>query len=294
MEQEPLLSPEFREKLNNLALISRRVHRRGTQGFQGSYRKGSSLEFREYRPYEPGDDFRFIDWNVWERLGQLLVKVFTAEEDRTLHLLVDSSGSMGSGTPTKLRFAAQTAAALAYISGRRQDRTGIFSLGSGIKEFRRPVKGADSLHGIFQFLQNLVPQGPTDLQTSCSQFLSGVDRSGIAVVLSDLLDAGDYREGLKRLLYRRFEVVLIHIVAEEDRHPGEAGSVRLRDRETGKGLNLTLDGPVLRSYRNRYERFVTEAETFCRKNGVEYLRTVNTLPVETFLLDYLRRGGLLR
>jgi uncharacterized protein (DUF58 family) len=270
------------------------MHRRGAQGLQTSYRKGSSLEFREYRPYEPGDDFRFIDWNVWERLGRLLVKVFTAEEDRTLHLLIDSSGSMGTGSPTKLRFAAETAAALAYISGRRQDRTGIFSLGENIKEYRRPVKGSNALQEIFQFLTNLTPQGPTNFKTACTQFLSGVDRSGIAVVLSDLLDAGDYREGIKRLLYRRFEVVLIHVMAEEDQFTGEEGPVRLRDRETGKTMDLTLDGPVSRAYRERYNRFVTEVEMFCQKNGVEYIRVLNTVPVELFLLDYLRRGGILR
>ncbi|MBI9107565.1 MAG: DUF58 domain-containing protein [Spirochaetales bacterium] len=294
MEDLPLLSREFLEKLNNLTILSRRVHRRGQEGSHFSYRKGSSLEFREYRPYQAGDDVRFVDWNVWERLGKLLVKVFTAEEDRSLYLLMDTSGSMGSGEPAKLSFACETAAALAYIASRNQDRVGIFSLGEEVKSFRRPAKGSGALLDSFRFLEQLESSGTTNFTASCGSFLSGTDRSGLAVIFSDLLDAHDYREGIKRLLYRRFEVLLVHVLSEDDLKPGFAGPVTLKDREGGGKIKLNLDEPMLRAYKDNLAIFLKGAEDFCRSNGVEYLRASSSMPFEDFILGYLRRGGYLR
>ena len=294
MEGLPLLSREFLAKLNNLTLVSRRLHRRGQEGSHFSYRKGSSLEFREYRPYQAGDDIRFVDWNVWERLGKLLVKVFTAEEDRSLYLLVDTSGSMGTGAPTKLRFASETAAALAYIAGRRQDRVGIFSLGEDVKSFRRPAKGSGTLIDSFRFLEQLEPSGATNFTASCSHFLSGTDRSGLAVIFSDLLDMHDYREGIKRLLFRRFEVLLIHVLSADDLNPGFSGPVLLKDSEGGRRIKLNLDEPMMRAYKENLEVFLRAAEDFCTSNGVEYLRAESSMPFEDFILDYLRKGGYLR
>lgn len=290
----PLLSQEFLRKLDNLSLISRNLHRRGQQGVQTSYRKGASLEFREYRPYQAGDDLRFIDWNVWERLGKLLVKIFTAEEDRTVYLLVDSSGSMGAGNPTKLQFAAEVAAALAYIAGRNQDRVGIVSLGETVKAYRRPMKGSGTLLESFRFLEELTPEGPTGFSAACRQFAGGIDRTGIAVVLTDLLDPTGYREGIKQLLYRRFEVILIHILGDEDLSPGLSGPLLLKDREGDRVLKLTVDDDVKRAYQKRLEDFITGARQFCLANGVEYLQTANSVPFEDLVLKYLRQGLYLR
>lgn len=294
MEEIPLLSREFLEKLNNLSLLSRRFHRRGQEGSHYSYRKGSSLEFREYRPYQSGDDIRFVDWNVWERLGKLWVKVFTAEEDRTLYLLLDTSGSMGSGDPSKLRFSSEAAAALAYIASRNQDRVGIFSLGTDIKAFRRPAKGTGPLLDSFRFLESLKASGTTDLSASCSRFLCGTDRSGIVVLFSDLLDLQDYREGIKRLLYRRFEVIIVHVLSDNDMSPGFTGPVILNDREGAGKMKLNPDGPMLRAYQDNLGLFLKRTERFCCSNGVEYLRVTSSVPFESFILDCLRKEGYLR
>ena len=294
MEKLPLLSSDFLSRLDHLTLIARRLHRRGSQGQTQSYRKGSSLEFREYRPYRSGDDVRFVDWNVWERLETLVTKVFSAEEDRTLYLLVDSSGSMKSGEPSKLRFASETAAAIAYIAGRRQDRVGVFSLSDDIKSYRRPSKGSGSLLEAFRFLEGLEASGRTDLSAALGRLLESSDRSGIAVILTDLLDSGDYREGIRRLRYRRFDVILIHILSNEDCSPQVQGPLLLKDCESGGTLRVTSDQNLLDTYRRNFSVFCSDVEYFCAANGVEYFRALSSDNFENFILDYLRRSEHIR
>jgi hypothetical protein len=104
----------------------------------------------------------------------------------------------------------------------------------------------------------------------------------------------DYREGIKRLLYRRFEVIVVHILSEDDLEPGFTGPARLRDLESGRMMKMNLDEAMRRKYKENLENFISRAEGFCRSNGVEYIRTVSSEPFEDFILNYLRKGGPLR
>src|SRR5256885_13311642 len=120
-----LLSPEFLAQLERLSLASRRVFRGRVKGERRSPRKGHSVEFCDYRAYGPGDDLRYVDWNVYGRLDRLHVKLFVDEEDLCLHLLVDGSASMGFGTPRKLEYAVRVAGAPGFVGPVSPQRAGL-------------------------------------------------------------------------------------------------------------------------------------------------------------------------
>src|SRR5919199_5526233 len=107
--------PEFLKKLERLHLIAKRLSWAGAKGEHPSSRRGFSLEFSDYRNYQKGDDLRYVDWNIYRRLDRLLLKVFTAEEELNVYLLIDTSRSMAEGETPKIDYAKKVAAALGYI-----------------------------------------------------------------------------------------------------------------------------------------------------------------------------------
>ncbi|MEA3247576.1 MAG: DUF58 domain-containing protein, partial [Gemmatimonadota bacterium] len=114
-EQQYLLSPDFLRRLEQAAIASRHILVGRTKGERRSAKRGSSVEFADYRAYTPGDDLRYLDWNAYARLQRLFLKLFLEEEDLHIYALVDSSQSMDFGRPTKLDWARQAAAALGYM-----------------------------------------------------------------------------------------------------------------------------------------------------------------------------------
>ena len=119
-ESEPLLSPALLAQLERMELVSRKIFRGRMKGERKSRRKGQSVEFADFRNYVPGDDLRFIDWNMYARLDKLFLKLFLEEEDLHFYTLVDVSPSMNFGSPTKLRYAKQLAGALASTGDPRE------------------------------------------------------------------------------------------------------------------------------------------------------------------------------
>ena len=132
MEPSALLSPELLAKLERFELVSRKIFRGRMKGERRSPRKGQSVEFADFRNYVPGDDLRFVDWNTYARLERLFLKMFLEEEDLHFYALIDASGSMEFGEPTKLRYAVQLAAALGFVGLVRGDRVKIETLGQSV------------------------------------------------------------------------------------------------------------------------------------------------------------------
>src|SRR5258706_15498563 len=113
--KDGLFDDEFQAKLETLAIVSRRVFAGRMRAERRSKKKGSGVEFADHRDYVAGDDFRFVDWNVYQRFGRLLVRLYEEEEDLSIYLVIDSSTSMGFSSKRKFRYAQRLAAALAYV-----------------------------------------------------------------------------------------------------------------------------------------------------------------------------------
>ncbi len=288
---QELLSAEFLAQLERFALLSRRAFRGRVKGERRSPRKGSSVEFSDYRAYGVGDDIRYVDWNIYGRLDRLYLKLFVDEEDLCLHLLLDASASMDFGEPSKLEYGARLAAALGFVGLVNLERVGVGVLRERMAEGWNPARGRNQVLPLMEFLGRLRPSGPTSLGDALAQYALRTREAGVAVLISDLMDPAGYERGLKVLLERRFDVHVIHVLAADEMNPSFGGDLRLVDAETGELRDLTLDGEALRVYRQRLHEFLERAEQFCRGKEISYYHVVTDTPVESFVLSQLK--GLL-
>ncbi len=288
---QELLSAEFLAQLERFALISRRAFRGRIKGERKSPRKGSSVEFSDYRAYGVGDDIRYVDWNIYGRLDRLYLKLFVDEEDLCLNLLLDASASMDFGEPSKLEYGARLAAALGFVGLVNLERVGVSVVRERMAEGWSPARGRNQVLPLMEFLGRLRPSGATSLSEGLAQYALRAREAGVAVLISDLMDPAGYDRGLKILLERRFDIHVIHVLAADEMNPSFGGDLRLVDAETGELRDLTLDGEALRAYRQRLRDFLERAEQFCRAKEIGYYRVVTDTPVENFVLGQLK--GLL-
>jgi uncharacterized protein (DUF58 family) len=299
-----LFDKEFLRKLESLAFLSRRLYRGEARGAHTSVRRGTSLDFADFRSYQPGDDFRTIDWGIYGRLDKLVVRLYAEEEDLTIHLLLDSSASMSYGSPPKIDYARRLAAALGYVGIGSLDRVGVTTFGTGLAAgpaaALAPRRGRTQLFHMLEYMSALRPSGGTNIGRSLEEYARRSRSPGLAIVISDLLDetrsgsAGaldGYKRGLQALAFHDFEVVLVHVLDRDEIGPGEQGALRLTDMETGQVLPLYVDRQLLAAYRARVTGFFAEVESFCLRNRIEYLRAATIVPFEDVVLRYLRQGA---
>ncbi len=285
---------EFLQQLDQLSIVSRRVAMGQAKGERRSLKKGVGVEFQDYRPYVAGDDFRYVDWNIYCRLDRLTLKLFVEEEDLCLHLLVDGSASMGFGSPLKFDYALQVAAALGYIGLTNLERVGVGLFTDGTPQILRPRRGRGQIFPLLEFLGAAEAKGTLQLNAALTRYALRARTPGVAVVLTDLLDPGGYADGLKALLSRRFEVLLLHIVSEEELNPALRGDLTLLDAEDGLTHEVSVDRRVLEEYQARLQAHFNAAEAFCVRHRIDYLRASTTVPWTDLILRHLRRGGFLR
>src|SRR5437660_10082220 len=169
-QDKPLLDAKFLTQLEQLELVSRKIFMGRMKGERRSKRKGQSVEFADYRNYVIGDDLRFLDWNLFARLDRLFLRLFLEEEDLHFYLLIDNSLSMDFGTPTKLHYAKQVAAALGFIGLVNMDRVVIEAFNDRLIQSMPAARGRRSLWRLLDFLAKVEPAGPSDLQKSLKSF----------------------------------------------------------------------------------------------------------------------------
>jgi uncharacterized protein (DUF58 family) len=271
-------------------LTSNRIYHGQGRGEHSTVKIGTSLEFSDYRNYQVGDDYRYIDWNIFSRLDRLFLKVFTAEEDLSIHILLDTSQSMLFGDPPKFDYAKRVAAALGYIGLTNLDRVGITTFGAGIHESMNPRRGKDHFLGLLEYCDRITCVGETDFNRSLMEYSFRSRRAGLAIVISDLLDPKGFERGLEALRFARYDVLLLQILDEEEIRPGFRGPVRLHDLETAHEQRLTIDELLLARYRERVQQWCRHIEEVCLKSQIEYLRASTLIPFEDLILKYLRYG----
>ena len=290
----PLLTPDFLRRLEALELVSKRVRAGRMKGDRLSKRKGRGSEFADFRPYTVGDDLRFLDWNLYGRLDKLFLRMFLEEEDLSVHLLIDNSGSMEYGTPDKLRYAKQVAAALGFVGLINLDRVSVQTIG-GERGGRSPVfRGRPNLPRLLKAIDNIKPAGGGELNRSLRNFSLTATGRGVAVILSDFMDKDGFEDGLRFLAARSLDVYAIHILSQEEIQPPFAGDLKFTDLEDGDEAEVTISAPLLERYQKTLNAFRGSVNSFCTKRGMSYLFTSNQVPFEKLVLGYLRNRGLLQ
>ncbi len=298
---QTLLDGAFARRLERLQLVSRKRLVGQGQGDRRSLRKGSSLEFADYRHYVEGDDPARVDWNIYSRTDTLFVRLYEEEEVLNVHLLVDASRSMDWGEPPKLHYARRLASALGYIALNASNRLFVWPLSASSTAYG-PAWGRGRAGPMLSFIDDFKPAqmttpilaglgAPADLEQSLGTFTSRA--GGLVVLISDLLSPS-WEKALARLAGRPGDLVVLHTLSPQELRPTLGGDVRLIDRESGAAVSVTLNNDAIRLYGQRLTEWRRTVETFCARHGMGYVPIDTETPLETIVFDTLRRRGVVR
>lgn len=260
-------------KLEQLTLVADQVRVGMLKGDRRSKKRGSSVEFADYREYVRGDDLRRLDWNVFARLERPFIKLLEEEEDLAVHILVDASASMDWPTDeahNKFTFARRLAGALAHIGLATGDLLTV-SLLSGDGRKWGPFRGQQNSLRVFQFLESGTASGRTDLNISLRDYALRGRRAGLLFLISDLLSPNGYQDGVRALQARGYEVGILHTLSPDEVEPPLAGDLKLVDVETGADAEITLDHATRTRYQTRLREWQTEIATFCQNRAIHYV-----------------------
>lgn len=300
-EDGELFDEEFQRRLEVLALASRRVYAGRLRAERRSKKTGSGIEFADHREYVPGDDFRSLDWNVYQRTGRLLVRLFEEEEDLSVYFLLDVSRSMGlvagEKRASKLRYGKRLVAALAFVALANLDRVSVIGLNGAADmptERLPPTRGKRRIFKVFDFLRPLAATGPTTLAQAIKTFAAQNKRRGLAILVSDLYDPAGFEDAINQLRYAKFDPHVLHIVDPDEATPPLHGDVQIVDCETGETRELTVTPRLLAQFEKAQEDYHKQIEDFCGEKGVAYFRMTTDIPFDDAVLRVLRAGGMLR
>lgn len=293
-------------KLNQLSLVAARVRRGAIKGERRSARRGSSVEFADYRDYAPGDDLRRLDWNIYARLDRPFIKLFEEEEDLAVHILLDGSRSMdwppapdmdwkGADALHKFRYAQRLAAGLGAIALSAGDSLTLgFLQGSRVAASFGPTRGQAGLARLLAFVEKLQPDGQTDLNAAIRQYTLTPRRPGLVILISDLLTESGYESGLRPMLGQGHEAALLHVLAPDELDPAFSGDLQLVDSESGQEQDVSLDGGLRRLYYERAQAWLAQQQAQCRKQGIRYLSLLTNRPWDQAILLELRKVGVVK
>src|SRR5580658_8568672 len=291
---DDLFDDEFQRKLEYLALVSRRVFSGRLRAERRTRKSGSGVEFADHRDYQPGDDFRTLDWNVYQRFEKLLVRLYEEEEDLAIYFILDTSASMAFGDGQKLRYAKKVCAALAYVGLANLDRVTMVTTSDRVMDRMPETRGKARIFKAFRFLREVEAEGTTDLGDAMRTFVAQNKRRGLAVLVSDLYDPLGFEKGINVLRYNKFDPFVVHVVDPAEARPKLNGDVLVYDCETGDEREVTVTAKVLDRYAAAYAEYLAEVERYCTTHQVPYAAASVDVPFDDMILRLFRRGGFLR
>jgi uncharacterized protein (DUF58 family) len=282
---------EFLKKLEYLYIVSKKIFAGRIKAERRSTRRGVSVEFADYRNYTAGDDFRYIDWNAFARLDELLLKLYEEREDLHIYFLVDASRSMTYGEPEKLLYAKRVAAALAYIGLSNLDRVSITAFTDTDQERLPTERGKGKIFTVLDFLDRIDGAGETNLQTAFHNFVHTTKRRGLVVLISDLFDPSGFTNGLNVLKFQKHDLFIIHIIDEREAEPTLLGDYHLVDVETDQLRPVTVNESHIKRYKALFQKYCEDLDRYCVQREIGFIRTTTQLPFDELILRIFRMGG---
>jgi uncharacterized protein (DUF58 family) len=290
-----LLDPHFVSKLTRLDLTARLVVEGFLTGLHRSPYHGFSVEFAEHRQYMPGDPLRHLDWKVLAKSDRKYIKQYEEETNLRAMLLVDTSASMGYGSHgiTKLDYARQLAAALAYLMLRQNDAVGMFAFASGQGEQIPPRSTMGHVRPLLLLLERLTPGGTTNFASSLHSLAERMTRRGLVVILSDLLDEPDrIEQAIHHFRHRKHEVLVFHVLDPQEVSFNFEREAVYVDMETSQ--RVTTRPQELRSdYRARVGEWRDRIRQYCIEKNAGYVPLTTDQPYDRALLEYLSKRARL-
>src|SRR5580765_4370980 len=303
-----LLTPELLRRLEQFQILAARRAKSSAKGERRSRARGQSVEFADYRTYVHGDDFRYLDWNLYGRLEKLFLKLYEEERELPVRIFLDASESMTFGEPRKFDFARQVAAAIGYVALCGFDRVSVIPFPDGgtaggkgdsgkavgsdaaARGALRSVRGKRSSLAFLQNLSALTAAGAADLNQALRRGALEARQAGVAIVLSDFLDPAGYEPGLTALVGRGFQVNVVQILAPEELSPTSFGDLRLVDSETGGIQEVTFGRYRMKSYQLTVQNFLQRLREYCQGRGINFFTASSATALEELLLRQHRQA----
>ena len=297
-----IFDSKFLKKLDSLCLECKKTYGGVRKGnYEAANKKGTSIEFADYQEYMPGDDFRYIDWNIYGRLDKLLIKTFKEEAELSVHILFDVSLSMQyPEEDKKFDYAKDLVIALSYIALSSKNSVRLATMVNTDKIFKNRTPFFQQKENIFviaDFLKKLVPHGELDFVNYISKYIHEVKgRRGTVVVISDFMMKPDiYTRGFNYLRFKNFDIKVIQILGETELDPFSKGNKnQVVDVETNQKMNINFSEANRKKYKAAMEEHNQRLSRFCRINRIVYSLAKTNIRFEDFILRELPRIGFIR
>ncbi|MBB6716660.1 DUF58 domain-containing protein [Clostridium gasigenes] len=281
-----IFNEDFFKKLNKINMHINFKLSSGTQGGRKSKAKGVSVEFSDYREYAAGDDFRRIDWNAYGRFDKFFIKVFMEEREGVFNFFIDKSKSMDYGEVNKKDTALKVVGALSYIALNNLDRVNINTMENGTVKSLKSATGNKGFQRILKELESMEFDGSTDLSQSIKK--RNLNSRGISIVVSDFLNNNGLEtleEGLKYLAFKKQEIILVQILAEEEINPQFNNEITFIDSETNENLKMSLTPSIIKDYKNSLKKYNKEIESLVKKYGGKLISVSSSKSIEEIILN---------
>jgi len=255
-------------------------------GRHQSPHRGASVEFAQYRRYQPGDDLRRLDWRAFGRSDRHYVKEFEADTNLRLVLVVDASGSMS--YRNKMDVARQLAAMLAYLAINQGDAAGLLCVGdSNCPEFLPPRRSATQVSVLFDHLEDVRCAGPTQLESALHELSESIRERALVVILSDLLfEPIALRHALEHLTFRNHDIGVFHLTDPSELQPDWSRPLRIEDMESDETVIVDPD-EIRDGYQSAVCEFLSQVHTVCRETSVDYCHVMTDQGIESVLMQFL-------
>ena len=281
-------------RVEQMRINSQRRFTNRSQGEHLSGKGGTSIEFSDYRDYVPGDDLRFVDWNIFSRLHRPYVKLYHQEEEMHVTIIVDGSSSMLS--EGKFECAQKLAAAFGVMGLFASERVSVYSF-NGHDERPSMVQrcmGRGNMGKVFNYLENVKTGGDSMIDEGVGSILNLHRGRGIVVICSDFLTPGDLSGMFNRLFSSGLEIFALQILGPTEIDPEVAGDLRLVDCETQETLDVSSAGNLLEIYQEYRQAYQRNLEILCRQRSGQFASVNSGDSIEYILFDFLRRKGWVR
>lgn len=292
---EELLPSTLMARLDPLDLASRKVFYGKLKGERRSKKRGQSVEFADHRSYVSGDDIRHIDWNIFARLDTLFLKLFLEEEDLALHVVIDASASSDCGNPSKFAFMQRAAMAMGYVGLVNLNRVAATAMGEGaVLSSVRDLRGKRRVHDLARWMCSVEPGGSFSFREAAERIALSRRGKGIMLVFSDFFFKEGFETGLKLLKGRGYDVFCIQVLSPQEVEPDLVGDLRLRDVEDMDMAEITVSAPLLKRYKANLAAYCESLREFCARREMQLLTIRSDTPIESFILDSLRKRGVVK
>ena len=280
-----LFDPASLAALGRIEIVARWIVDGFMSGLHRSPRKGFSVEFAEYRPYQAGDDLRYIDWKIAARSDRWVIRQYEEETNLRASIVLDVSRSMvwsGSSLPsfarvtgaaerlTKLAYAERLAAALALLMLRQRDAVGLVRFDDRIRSAIPPHMRHGQWRRIISALEEQGSGRASSAPVALDQAARLINRRGLIVLISDLLmDMPDVERALRGLRAVGHDVTVLHIMDPAERELPASGEALFVDPESELAVPASI-ADVRAAYKNTVDEVIAEWRSMLGGLGIGY------------------------